>query len=44
MAVLNVPPVDLSFPTLGPSLKLFIEERFVFGPGSLSGQPAFLDA
>lgn len=44
MAVLIVPPLDLSYPTLGPALKDFIEERFVFGPGSLSGQPAKLDA
>lgn len=43
MAVLIVPPLDLSFPTLGPALKEFIEERFVFGPGSLSGRPAKLD-
>lgn len=43
MAVLIVPAVDLSFPTLGPSLVQFIEERFVFGPGSLAGQPAHLD-
>lgn len=43
MAVLIVPAVDLSFPTLGPSLVQFIEERFVFGPGSLAGQPARLD-
>lgn len=43
MAVLIVPPLDLSYPTLGPVLKEFIEERFVFGPGSLSGRPAVLD-
>lgn len=43
MAVLIVPKVDLSFPTLGPALADFIEERFVFGPGSLAGQPAKLD-
>lgn len=43
MATLIVPPLDLSYPTLGPALKEFIEERFVFGPGSLSGQPARLD-
>lgn len=43
MAVLQVPPVDLSFPTLGPQIAQFIEERFVFGPGSLQGQPAKLD-
>lgn len=44
MATLIVPELDLSYPTLGPSLKSFIEERCVFGPGSLSGQPAVLDA
>lgn len=43
MVVLIVPEVDLSFPTLGPALADFIEERFVFGPGSLAGQPAKLD-
>lgn len=43
MAVLVVPPLDLSFPTLGPQVCQFIEERFVFGPGSLAGQPARLD-
>lgn len=43
MAVLLVPELDLSFPTLGPALADFIEERFVFGPGSLAGQPARLD-
>jgi hypothetical protein len=43
MAVLIVPPLDLSFPTLGPQIAPFIEERFVFGPGSLQGQPAKLD-
>lgn len=44
MAVLIVPPLDLSFPTLGPALADFIEERCIFGPGSLAGQPATLDA
>lgn len=44
MAVLIVPPVDLSYPTLGPSLAQFIEERGIFGPGSLAGRPARLDA
>lgn len=43
MAVLTVPPLDLSFPTLGPQVCAFIEERMVFGPGSLAGQPARLD-
>ena len=43
MATLIVPPLDLSFPTLGPQLADFIEDRCVFGPGSLAGQPAHLD-
>ena len=43
MAVLVVPPLDLSFPTLGPQVCAFIEERMVFGPGSLQDQPARLD-
>lgn len=44
MATLIVPPLDLDYPTLGPALAVFIEERCVFGPGSLAGQPAILDA
>ncbi len=43
MATLIVPELDLSFPTIGPAIKDFIEERLVFGPGSLEGQPAVLD-
>jgi hypothetical protein len=43
MAVLSVPPLDLSFPSLGKQIADFIEERLVFGPGSLQGQPARLD-
>lgn len=43
MATLIVPALDLSFPTLGPLLKDFIEDRCIFGPGSLAGQPAVLD-
>ncbi|MCT7369452.1 large terminase [Mycolicibacterium llatzerense] len=43
MAVLQVPPIDLSYPSLGGSISSFIENRFVFGPGSLSGQQAKLD-
>lgn len=43
MAVLIVPPLDLSYPTLGPELAQFITERCVFGPGSLAGRPAILD-
>lgn len=44
MAVLQVPDLDVSFPTLGPQVAEFIEERCVFGPGSLAGEPAVLDA
>lgn len=43
MTVLIVPPLDLSFPTLGPAIAQFIEEKCVFGPGSLAGLPAELD-
>jgi hypothetical protein len=43
VAVLIVPPVDLSFPTLGPALADFIEATWVYGPGSLAGQPAVID-
>lgn len=43
MAVLQVPPIDLTFPSLGGSICAFIESRMVFGPGSLSGQTARLD-
>lgn len=40
MAHLIVPPVDAElWPTLGPDLVKFIEERFVFGPGPLKGEP-----
>lgn len=31
------------YPTLGPQVCAFIEERLVFGPGDLRGQPAVLD-
>lgn len=42
--MLIVPPLDpRPFPTLGPQICEFIEERCVFGPGSLKGQPARLD-
>jgi hypothetical protein len=44
VATLIVPALDLSFPTLGPALADFIEERCCFGPGSLAGRPAVLDA
>src|SRR3546814_7427361 len=43
MVVLIGPKVDLSFPTLGPQMVDFIEDRMVFGPGSLAGRPAKLD-
>ena len=43
MTVLIVPPLDLSYPTLGPALADFIEDRAIFGPGSLAGQAAILD-
>lgn len=43
MAVLIVPPLDLSYPTLGPQVCDWIEANCVFGPGSLAGQPAKLD-
>lgn len=44
MSVLVVPELDdRPYPTLGPQLVQFIEERAVFGPGSFAGQPAVLD-
>jgi hypothetical protein len=44
MGVLIVPPLDDEpWPTLGPQVCDFIEDRAVFGPGSLMGQPAKLD-
>lgn len=43
MTTLIVPEVDLSIPTLGGQVAEFIEERCVFGPGSLQEQPAKLD-
>lgn len=43
MAVLIVPPLDRSCPTLGPQVCAWIEANCVFGPGSLKGQPAKLD-
>lgn len=45
MSLLIVPPADLeSLPTLGDQVCAFIEERAVFGPGSLKGQPARLNS
>lgn len=45
MATLIVPkPDEAPFPTLGPQVCAFLQERAVFGPGDLRGQPATLDA
>ena len=45
MSTLIVPALDEApWPTLGPQVADLIEERCVFGPGSLKGQPARLDA
>lgn len=45
MTTFVVPPADAEpWPTLGPGVCDLIEERAVFGPGSLKGQPAKLDA
>lgn len=45
MATLIVPrPDEEPFPTLGPQVCAFLQERAVFGPGDLRGQPAVLDA
>lgn len=38
-----VPQDKALYPTLGPQVCDFIEERLVFGPGDLRGQPAVLD-
>jgi hypothetical protein len=44
VAVLIVPPLDEEpWPTLGPQIEAFLNERAVFGPGSLKGEPARLD-
>lgn len=44
MTTLLVPPLDKrKWPTLGPQVCDFIEERLVFGPGDLRGRPALLD-
>lgn len=43
MATLIVPRLDEEpWPTLGPQVCEFIEERAIFGPGDLKGQPARL--
>lgn len=40
MTLLVVPPMDEEpWPTLGPQVCDFLEERSIFGPGSLKGQP-----
>lgn len=44
--VLTVPPLEpkgQQFPSLGAGVCAFIEERLVFGPGDLRGQPVLLD-
>lgn len=44
MTVLLVPPLDdPPLPTLGPQVCSFLEDRAVFGPGSLKGQQAVID-
>ena len=44
MSVLVVPELDAKpWPSLGPQVCAFIEERLTFGPGDLLGQPARLD-
>lgn len=44
MAVLIVPELDEEpWPTLGPEIAAFIEDRAIFGPGSFAGRPATLD-
>lgn len=45
MGVLIVPELDEEpWPTLGPQVAALIEECAIFGPGSLKGRPAKLDA
>lgn len=36
-------PDDIEYPTLGPQVCDFIEERFVYGPGSMQGKSVTLD-
>lgn len=44
MALLVVPPPDDEpWPTLGPQICDFLEERSIFGPGSLKGQDYVVD-
>lgn len=43
--LMTVPPMgDVPNPTLGDQVVAFIEERCVYGPGSLKGQPARLNS
>jgi hypothetical protein len=45
VTTLVVPPLDEEpWPTLGPQVVDLIEECCIFGPGSLKGQPAVVDA
>jgi hypothetical protein len=45
MSTFIVPPFDEEpWPTLGPAICDLIEDRAIFGPGSLKGKPAKLDA
>ena len=41
--ILTVPHDRELYPTLGGLVCDFIEDRLVFGPGDLRGQPAVLD-
>jgi hypothetical protein len=44
VALLCVPPLDEKpWPTLGPEICDFLEERSIFGPGSLKGQDYVID-
>lgn len=41
--ILTVPQDREFYPTLGPGICDYIEDRLVFGPGDLRGQPAIVD-
>lgn len=44
MTVFVVPSLDEApWPTLGPQVRQLIEERAIYGPGDLRGQPAIID-
>ena len=44
MGTLVVPGLDAEpWPTLGPQIVDFIEDRFIYGPGSLKGRPYVVD-